>query len=69
MQPWDNECSASLVPDFDKGEVRAQAGQPRVVGWLTCADCGAGPAVCRVAAGISDREHDRVVPAAARERN
>jgi hypothetical protein len=22
MQPWDNEMSASLVPDFDKGEVR-----------------------------------------------
>jgi hypothetical protein len=25
MQPWDNESSASLVPDFDKGEVRAAA--------------------------------------------
>jgi hypothetical protein len=23
MQPWDNELSASLVPDFDKGEVRS----------------------------------------------
>lgn len=22
MQPWDNELNASLVPDFDKGEVR-----------------------------------------------
>ncbi len=54
MQPWDNECSASLVPDFDKGEVRAQAGHPRLDGWLTCADWGAGPAVCRVAAGVTD---------------
>jgi hypothetical protein len=23
MQPWDNELSASLVPDFDKGEVQS----------------------------------------------
>ena len=66
MQPWDNELNASLVPDFDKGEVRPVACAAQ---HAPKADAVAGATVRRVATSVADREYDGVMSAATGQRN
>jgi hypothetical protein len=54
MQPWDNEMSASLVPDFDKGEVHFLNSRATKQPF----DISQGASFFGVATDIFNRKHD-----------